>query len=212
MGIIDNYYKALTTKSQEEVELDAKIDEERSRFQNTPEFIEHDKKITELLNQSNAAFQKRLNEAKEMFPLKSRRLKTKCCDTLTPKKEDSKELLAAIDVVNNLSESDKIMLGLRCFHEDLPVDESRKVDNDTVMELHEILVQTVLDYINEKGLKDLWAVSFYADSLQSSAEYGTWCSDTDSSLSLEAINELPYITKEGKPGKIPCRVKIGESF
>lgn len=51
-------------------------------------------------------------------------------------------------------------------------------------ELHERLVQTVLDFMNENDIKDVDEVHFSADSLQISKMYRKWTPATDSSLTL----------------------------
>jgi len=56
-----------------------------------------------------------------------------------------------------------------------------KSDRKLIYELHERLVQTCLDFINEKGLGDVEEISFRADSLQPSADCGSWQPCTDSS-------------------------------
>ena len=197
----DNYYKVLSTKSDEEEAIYKEMDAENERFEATPEYIEHDAKITRLRKQCHEAFVKRLNAAKEARP----RRKGVVVDFSKPKKEkepDSEELIAAENAVNALSYSDKRVLWARCFSEDIPVDEEMKVDDEIMDEFHHILVQTAIDFIKEKGLKDVWSVSFYADSLQESAEFGTWCPATDSSLTLEAVRK----------DKVPYRVEIGHSM
>lgn len=197
----ENYYKVLSTKSDEEEAIDMEIDAENERFEATPEYIEHHEKITELYKKGHDAFVKRLDAAKEARP----RRKGLVIDFSKPKKEkapDSEELTAAIDAVNKLTPNDKRILWSMCFSEDIPVDEEMKVDEEVMDEFHHILVQTAIDFINEKKLKDVWSVSFYADSLQESAEFGMWCPATDSSLTLEAL----------KKDKAPYRVEIGHSM
>ena len=197
----DNYYKVLSTKSEEEEAIDREINAEDERFEATPEYIEHHKKVTELYKKSHEAFVKRLDTAKEARP----RRKGLVVDLSKPKKEkepDSEELTAAVDAVNKLSPRDKRILWAKCFAEDIPVDEKMKVSDEVMDEFHHILVQTAIDFINEKGLKDVWSVSFYADSLQESAEFGMWCPATDSSLTLEAL----------KKDEAPYRVEIGHSM
>ena len=198
----DNYYKVLSTKSEEEEAIDREIDAENERFEATPEYIEHHEKVTGLYKKSHEAFVKRLDAAKEARP---KRKKGLVIDLSKPKREkepDSEDLSAAIDVVNKLTPQDKRLLWAKCFAEDVPVDEKLKVDDEIMDEFHHILVQTAIDFINEKKLKDVWSVSFYADSLQESAEFGMWCPATDSSLTLEALKKDEY----------PYRVEIGHSM
>lgn len=201
METFDNYYKILSTKSKEEEAIWTEINAENERFEATPEYVEHRNKVDALYKKCNEAYQKRLAAAKKARPKR----KGVVIDFSKPKKEkepDSEELIAAENAVNNLSDKDKRVLWARCFSEDIPVDEEMKVDDEVMDEFHEILVQTAIDFINEKKLKDVWSVSFYADSLQESAEFGQWCPATDSSLTLEAVRD----------DKAPYRVEIGHSF
>ena len=201
METFDGYYKALITNSEEEEAIYKEINAENERFEATPECIEHHEKVDALYKKYHEAFEKRMAAAKKARP----RRKGIVVDFSKPRKEkepDSDGLIAAENAVNKLSFQDKRVLWARCFAENIPTDETMKVDDGVMDEFHEILVQTAIDFINEKGLKDVWSVSFYADSLQESAKIGQWCPATDSSLTLEAV-------KDNKP---PYRVEIGHSF
>lgn len=200
MATYEDYYTVLTTRSAEETEIANLINKENERFEATKEYIEHRKKIDELIKKENEVFNRRLSQARERRP---RRNKIEPAPAGKVEKEpDSEELTAAIEAVNKLSFRDKRRLHAMCFDEEIPVDEEMKVDDKIMDEFHEILVQTAIDFIKEKGLKDVWSVGFYADSLQESAEYGRWCPATDSSLTLEAIRN----------DKVPYRIEIGHSF
>ena len=75
---------------------------------------------------------------------------------------------------------------------------------EEVKELQELLVQTCIDFINKKGLKDIWGVYFQADDLNTSAEYGEWTPSTDSYIRVEGIETDTY--------KMPARFLIGERY
>ena len=60
---------------------------------------------------------------------------------------------------------------------------------DHIKELQEILVQTCIDYINKKGLADIWAVRFSADDLAESSKYGSWQPCTDSYIKVEGVKK-----------------------
>jgi hypothetical protein len=62
-------------------------------------------------------------------------------------------------------------------------------------ELLEILVQTTIDFINERGLTDIYSVGFGADDLQSSAEAGEWICSTDASIHVTGMGK-----EKGKDG------------
>lgn len=69
--------------------------------------------------------------------------------------------------------------------------------------LQERLVQTCIDYILETGDRDIDAVAFNADSLQTSANFGKWTSDTDSFITVKTYvwddeNKMPYLEKTGE--------------
>lgn len=59
--------------------------------------------------------------------------------------------------------------------------------HEDIYALHRALVQTCIDFINKKGLKDIDSVQFNADSLQESAIFGSWQPCTDSGLRVEGI-------------------------
>lgn len=78
--------------------------------------------------------------------------------------------------------------------------------NKQIKELHEILMQTVVDYINNNNISDLQEIAFSADELQASAKYGKWCPETDSALTCTGYKwskDRPYL---------PERYVIGESL
>lgn len=56
--------------------------------------------------------------------------------------------------------------------------------NDNASELQELLMQTTIDFIKERGLIDIDDVSFSADGLKESIDYGKWVPSTDSYLAL----------------------------
>jgi len=60
--------------------------------------------------------------------------------------------------------------------------ENPQTTQQDIKELLEILVQTTIDFIKERGLKDLDAVGFSADSLQESSKYSEWTPATDASI------------------------------
>lgn len=207
----DDYFKLFTTKSEEEVQIGNEITKENERFENTPEYKEHWDKIKSLMKKENEIFNARLEQARSTRP--TRRLSiTKPVKQTPVKSEDEEKADAIISAIEELPFGQKQRVALTCFREDIPKDESMAIDDATLDELHRVLVQTCIDFIKEKGLKDVYSVSFSADSLQESAEYGTWCPATDSFLEVDGLKNEPYTKKDGKETKIPYRVKIGESF
>lgn len=61
---------------------------------------------------------------------------------------------------------------------------------EDIKELQERLVQTTIDFINERKLKDIWAVGFNVDGLSAeTTKYGKWVPTIDSSISVEGLQE-----------------------
>lgn len=92
--------------------------------------------------------------------------------------------------------------------EDSPIPGITKIEH--IKELQEKLVQTCIDYINEKGLKDIYSVSFSADSLDVSAEHKQWVPATDSYIKVEGIRCQRHRRKNGEIFEMPYSYKIGE--
>lgn len=83
---------------------------------------------------------------------------------------------------------------------------------ENINELHELLVQTVIDYLKKNNLTDVDAVYFSADGLQDSVEYGEWTSGTDSSLKLNGIKFERHLRKNGEIFEMPYHYEIGSSY
>lgn len=75
---------------------------------------------------------------------------------------------------------------------------------EQINDLHHLLVNTIVDYINKNHIEDLQEVEFRADELQESAIYGKWCPATDSYLNCSG-----YIISEDY--HLSERYLIGES-
>ena len=116
--------------------------------------------------------------------------------------------------VSSLSDRDKRMLYLISMDDEIPYREEMAIDRENVVELHNLLVQTVIDYINshKDKMANLDAIYFNADALQESAKDGEWTCATDSYIRLEGIVHEKFTTKDGKEVEIPSRVKIGERY
>lgn len=57
-------------------------------------------------------------------------------------------------------------------------------DNKLAFQLHEKLVQTVIDFMVENDINDVEEIQFSADSLQISKQYRKWTPATDSGMML----------------------------
>ena len=85
----------------------------------------------------------------------------------------------------------------------------QKTNIEHIKELQEIIVQTVIDYINKNGLTDIDAVYFNADGLKESAEYGKWAPCTDSSITVRGIKCSCRERKDGTIDRMPYWYDIG---
>lgn len=83
---------------------------------------------------------------------------------------------------------------------------------EDIRELQRILVQTCIDFINKKGLTDIFSVSFHADALSESAKYGSWQPCTDSSILIKGLNPVIYTRKDGSVFTDGATYDIGESL
>jgi hypothetical protein len=197
-----SYYDWLFRDSDEEKEINRQLDEERARFENTEVYKEHHAKVDELFEKLKVAGEKRREEAKKHKPkrVKARYLSEEEMTELREKNRKVKE--ARID-----SYPEPLRTIIRDY-EALP-DEAKKVFNKEtyfykpdygdyrdpittekdMKELLEILVQTTIDFINERGLTDIYSVGFSADDLQGSAKFGEWEPCTDASIHVTGIGK-----------------------
>lgn len=84
---------------------------------------------------------------------------------------------------------------------------------ENIDELHNILVQTCLDYMVVHGLTDIDEIQFSADGLSSSYEYKEWTPGTDSSLTVIGLeNEKVFNITRNKEYEMPVRKIIGTSM
>ena len=212
------YYDYLFTPSEEEEQIQAELDAERERYEQTEEYKEHTKKTNELLDKLIAAGEKRRKEAQKYKP-ERKRAKAKHMDPEVWKAEQEEirkqrfealpqELKDAISAYHSLDENEKKKFASEtwCYHPDYDNFENPQTTENDLKELLEILVQTTIDFINERGLKDIDAIGFGADSLQESAKWGEWTPATDANIHATGIG-----TKKGCGGEEYTVVqKIGE--
>lgn len=191
----------------------ALIDEENENFESNEFVKKHRELVKFLYEEEHNAFLERMSKVKEMNPTRrNRAFKSEPLAKRKKKIEDSPELVDAISAVSKLSEADKRNLYFRCLREDIPESKENRVDDDIMSELHHILVQTAIDFINEKKLSNVEAVRFSADGLRESSKYGEWTPATDSFLTLEGIVDEKFIDDDGTERTIPSRVEIGKSY
>ena len=211
-------------KTEKEDEIWKKINEENERFESTIECKEHRDKINKLLKEVSDAQKERLNDAKEYRKNRFPREKKEYIETeeereariaKNKKKHEEKvnsypkNLRNAIKLYESLSEEEKKIFGYSTWaYHDSELDEmkNRQITHEQTRELHDILVQTCIDFINENNLKDVDVVAFSADSLQESARYNEWTPATDSFLTLEGVE------KSEKDAGYEVRKHIDRSF
>ena len=213
------YYDWLFKESDEEKEIHRLIDEETARYNNTEAHKEHVAKLDELFERLKVAGEERREEAKKHKPkrVKEKYLSEEEMAELREKNRKEKE--ARID-----SYPEPLRTIIRDY-EALP-DEAKKVFNKETYfykpdyddykdpittekdmnELLEILVQTTIDFINERGLTDIYSVGFGADDLQGSAKFGEWEPCTDASIHVTGIGKEK--SKDGHEYSV-CQ-RIGE--
>lgn len=73
--------------------------------------------------------------------------------------------------------------------ENLQKYQNPKTTKDDALELQTRLINTIIDFIKEKDLTDIYEVEFRADSLQISADFGHWHPSTDSYLGIYGIQK-----------------------
>lgn len=213
MSTFTEYYDALLTRGDEENRILGLIDEENEKFESNEFVKKHRELVMSLYEEEHKAFLERMSKVKEMNPTRRNHvIKSVSLAERKKKIEDSPELTDAISAVSKLSEADKKNLYFRCLREEIPESKENRVDDDTMSELHYILVQTAIDFINEKKLSNVEAVRFSADGLRESSKYGEWTPATDSFLTLEGIVDEKFIDDDGTERTIPSRVEIGKSY
>ena len=214
-----SYYDWLFRDSDEEKEINRQLDEERARFENTEVYKEHHAKVDELLERLKVAGEKRREEAKKHKPKRAKAKHLSEEEMAELREKNRKEKEARID-----SYPEPLRTIIRDY-EALP-DEAKKVFNKEtyfykpdyddykdpittekdMKELLEILVQTTIDFINERGLTDIYSVGFGADDLQGSAKFGEWEPCTDASIHVTGIGKEK--SKDGHEYSV-CQ-RIGE--
>ena len=78
------------------------------------------------------------------------------------------------------------------FIGDLDLDEYKdpKTTKSDIKDLHELLVQTCVNFIKERNLTDIYEVNFGVDGLENDAiEFGEWTPGMDSSLSVIGLQK-----------------------
>ena len=184
----EEYLDLLLKNSKEEDEIYDLVNKENERFENTEEYLAHRKIVDDYLKKIHELFTARMAKAREKRESFRNFKKVEIPTQPKEKKkvEWSKELTDAVDAFNKLSLKDQLMFNRITYKEDAPMAEENATvsTKQDIRDLHHILVQTVIDFINERKLTDIEEVGFGADSLQTSAHWGYWTPETDSSISV----------------------------
>ena len=197
------YYDYLFEQSEEEKEISKMLDDEREWFQQQSVYKEHYERVDRLLNELKVAGEKRREEAKKHKPKRRARAKHMNEEELAAFKAEGQrikeerinsypeDLKALIKAYEGLDDGAKKVFKKETYFYAPDYDDYKdpQTTEKDIKELLEILVQETIDFINERGLKDIWSVGFSADSLQESARYGEWTPATDASI---------YVTGMGK--------------
>lgn len=216
------FFDFLFEESEEEKEIQKKLDEERTRYETTDAFKEHEARLGELLDELKKAGKERREEARKYF--RSRRKgKTFSFKTdeeiaeIRRKNQEAYEkeiealpddLKAVIRGYEALEEPAKEVFKKKtwAYHSDYDKYKNPKTTEKDLSELLQILVQTTIDFINERDLAEIDAIGFSVDGLRDSLEWGEWEPSTDASISAYGLG-----TEKGEDGKEYGVVqKIGE--
>lgn len=196
------YYDWLFEESDEEKEINRLIDEERARYEGTEAYKEHEAKLDELLDDLKRAGERRREEAKKHKP---KRVKAKHMgeeEMAEFRENNRKEREARIEALpepvrslirgyETLDEPAKKVFRRETwvYEPDYGDYENPITTEKDMKELLEILVQTTIDFVNERGLTDIYSVGFGVDDVQSSAGAGEWVSSTDANINVTGLGK-----------------------
>ena len=203
------YYDWLFKESDEEKEIHRLMDEERARYEGTEAYKEHVAKLDEYLERLKVEGQKRRKEAEKHKPKRRAKAKHISDEEMAERKRRGQEireqriealpddLKSVIRSYEGLDDAAKKVFqqetwAYHCDYDDYKDPVTTEKD---MKELLEILVQTTIDFINERELTDIWSVGFGADDLQGSAKFGEWESCTDASIYVTGLGK-----EKGKDG------------
>lgn len=105
---------------------------------------------------------------------------------------ENKKVASVLDLAKNFTPkewAEFLHLSRKYRKADLP-DYKNPVSTSTdARDLLNILVQTTIDFLKERKLDDVYEVSFGADGLYDSVDYGEWTPSTDASISFVGLQE-----------------------
>ena len=224
MDKYDDYLTMLLESGEEEKAISERIKSLEKEFYNTDEYREFSFVRDQLVSELNDATERRLACARIMRPKREpvkNDEKTDWAAFIEERKKKREERIAslpeglrtAVTAFNALSsvEKEEFFNHADRFGSGLEKD-PEQVPEKNVSDLQHILVQTILDYINDNNLKDIYAVRFSADGLSTSAECGYWTPETDAHIIVEGVKEIPIKTRSGKDTTITARTNKGEYY
>ena len=210
------YYDYLFEQSDEEKRINEELKDEYERFRDTEAYKEHHKKIDELHDKLVAAGEVRRMEARKHKPqrLSPAKIDMEKFKAEQEQKEKERfdgfpeELKEAINAYNNLDENEKRKFQTEtwCWHRDYEDYKNPQTTQEDLSQLMQILVQETIDFIRERGLKDIDSIGFGIDSLQESAKHGEWIAASDGNIYATGIGMA--VGKDGK--EYPVVQQIGE--
>ena len=203
------YYDWLFMESDEEKEIYRLMDEERARYEGTDAYKEHAAKLDEYLERLKAEGQKRRKEAEKHKPKRSAKAKHISEEEMAERKRRGQEireqriealpddLKSVIRSYEGLDDAAKKVFQQETWAYRRDYDDYKDpiTTEKDMKELLEILVQTTIDFINERGLTDIYSVGFGADDLQGSAKFGEWEPCTDANIHVTGLGK-----EKGKDG------------
>lgn len=189
------YYDYLFTNSQREDEILDELNAERERYEQTEEYKAHEKRVDELFKELKIAGEERRKEVEKHKPVR-RAPKYKTEEEMEEFRKKAKEerekriealpekMRTIVRAYEGFNDTERNVFRKETYRwePDYTQYKNPKTTQKDMKELLEILVQTTIDFINERGLTDIYSVGFGADDLQGSAKFGEWEPCTDASI------------------------------
>lgn len=204
-----SYHDWLFEESEEEKEIHRQLDAEQKRYEKTEEFLKHEATLSELLAKLVEAGKRRRENAKVEARKHRVRREPKKVDMEAFKRENEERyrkkfegypepLKEAITAYNKLDDAAKKVFqhDTWAYHPDYDTYQNPKTTKKDLSDLLEILVQTTIDFIDERGLDDIYSIGFGADSLQESRKFGEWTPATDADIHANGLGKI-----KGSDGK-----------
>ena len=105
---------------------------------------------------------------------------------------ENKNITSVLDLAKNFTPkewAEFLHLSRKYRKADLPEYKNPISTTTDARDLLNILVQTTIDFLKERKLDDVYEVSFGADGLYDSVDYGEWTPSTDASISFVGLQE-----------------------